>query len=76
MSAVMEERPHSKFASAAPLPERMMQRIESLRSSHRSLSAHAAVFNTFVQRRLTSASAHRTLRAAAISTRRNAIIAA
>jgi transposase len=42
--------------------------------AQRFLSAHAAVFNTFgVQRHLTSASTHRTLRAAAMSTWREAV---
>ena len=46
--------------------ERKMQRFKSSGSAQRFLSAHAAVFNTFnVQRHLTSASTHRTFRAAA-----------
>jgi transposase-like protein len=54
--------------------ERKMQRFKSLGSAQRFLSAHAAVFNTFnVQRHLTSASTHRTLRAAAMSTWREAV---
>ena len=49
--------------------ERKMQRFKSSGSAQRFLSAHAAVFNTFnVQRHLTSASTHRTFRAAAMST--------
>jgi putative transposase len=57
--------------------ERKMQRFKSSGSAQRFLCAHAAVFNTFnVQRHLTSASTHRTLRAAAISTWREAVTAA
>ena len=57
--------------------ERKMQRFKSPGSAQRFLSAHAAVFNTFnVQRHLTSASTHRTFRAAAISAWRKAITAA
>jgi putative transposase len=49
--------------------ERKMQRFKSAGSAQRSLFAHAAVFNTFtVQRHLTSASTHRTFRAAAMRT--------
>ena len=57
--------------------ERKMQRFKSSGSAQRFLSAHAAVFNTFnVQRHLTSASTHRTFRAAAMSTWREAVTAA
>ena len=46
--------------------ERKMQRFKSAGSAQRFLSTHAAVFNTFyVQRNLTSARTHRTLREAA-----------
>jgi putative transposase len=46
-----------------------MQRFKSAGSAQKFLSAHAAVFNTFnVQRHLTSAQTHRTLRAAAMNT--------
>jgi len=46
-----------------------MQRFKSAGSAQKFLSTHAAVFNTFnVQRHLTSAQTHRTLRAAAMST--------
>src|SRR5271169_497647 len=49
--------------------ERKMQRFKSAGSAQKFLSTHAAVFNTFnVQRHLTSAQTHRTLRAAAMST--------
>ena len=45
-----------------------MQRFKSPGSAQKFLSTHAAVFNTFnVQRHLTSAQTHRTLRAAAMS---------
>jgi putative transposase len=57
--------------------ERKMQRFKSPGSAQRFLSAHAAVFNTFnVQRHLTSASTHRTFRAAAMSTWRKGVTAA
>ena len=57
--------------------ERKMQRFKSLRSAQKFLSTHAAVFNTFnVQRHLTSAQTHRTLRAAAMSTWREVVAAA
>jgi putative transposase len=57
--------------------ERKMQRFKSPGSAQKFLSAHAAIYNTFnVQRHLTSARTHRTLRAAAISTWRAAVAAA
>ena len=57
--------------------ERKMQRFKSSGSAQRLLSTHAAVFNTFnVQRHLTSASTHRTFRAAAMSTWRKAVTVA
>src|SRR5271168_4464875 len=57
--------------------ERKMQRFKSSGSAQRFLSAHAAVFNTFnVQRHLVSAPSHRTFRAAAMSTWREAVTAA
>jgi len=57
--------------------ERKMQRFKSTRSAQKFLSTHAAVFNTFnVQRHLTSARTHRTLRAAAMSTWREVVAAA
>jgi putative transposase len=57
--------------------ERKMQRFKSAGSAQRFLSTHAAVYNTFnVQRHLTSAQTHRTLRAAAMSTWRTAVAAA
>jgi hypothetical protein len=57
--------------------ERKMQRSKSAGSAQRFLSAHAAVFYTFnVQRHLTSASTHRTFRAAAMSPWREAITTA
>ena len=56
--------------------ERKMQRFKSTGSAQRFLSAHSAVFNTFnVQRHLTSASTHRTFRAAAMRTWRDAVTA-
>ena len=49
--------------------EGKMQRFKSAGSAQRFLSTHAAVFNTFyVQRHLTSARTHRTLRASAMNT--------
>ena len=57
--------------------ERTMQRFKSPHSAQRFLSAHAAVFNTFnVQRLLTSAPTHRILRAAAMKTWSEAVMAA
>jgi putative transposase len=57
--------------------ERKMQRFKSSRSAQKFLSTHAAVFNTFnVQRHLTSAKTHRTLRTAAMSTWREVVAAA
>jgi putative transposase len=56
--------------------ERKMPRLKSARSAQILLSTHAAVFNTFsVQRHLTSTQTHRTLRAAAMSTWREAVAA-
>ena len=49
--------------------ERKMQGFKSRESAQRFLSMHAAVYNTFnVQRHLTSASTHRSFRAAAMDT--------
>jgi putative transposase len=57
--------------------ELKMQRFKSPGSAQRFLSAHAAVLNTFnVQRHLTSAPTHRVFRAAAMSTWREAMMAA
>ena len=57
--------------------ERKMQRFKSAGSAQKFLSIHAAVYNTFnVQRHLTSAQTHRTLRAAAMNTWREAVAAA
>ena len=54
-----------------------MQRFKSSGSAQKFLSTHAAVYNTFnVQRHLTSAQTHRTLRAAAMNTWREATAAA
>jgi putative transposase len=56
--------------------ERKMQRFKSSGSAQKFLSSHAAVFNTFnVQRHLISAHTHRTLRAAAMKTWREAAVA-
>jgi putative transposase len=53
-----------------------MQRFKSAGSAQKFPSTHAAVFNTFnVQRHLTSAQTHRTLRAAAMNTWREAALA-
>src|ERR1700678_1994688 len=55
--------------------ERKMQRFKSSGSAQKFLSSHAAVFNTFnVQRHLTAAQTHRTLRAAAMKTWREAAV--
>jgi putative transposase len=57
--------------------ERKMQRFKSAGSAQKFLSTHAAVFNTFsVQRHLSSAQTHRTLRTAAMSTWREIVAAA
>ena len=57
--------------------ERKMQRFKSAASAQKFLSIHAAVYNTFnVQRHLASAQTHRTLRAVAMSTWREAVAAA
>jgi putative transposase len=57
--------------------ERKMQRFKSPGSAEKFLSTHAAVFNTFnVQRHLTSAQTHLTLRVAAMSAWCEAIAAA
>ncbi len=57
--------------------ERKMQRFKSPGSAQKFLSTHAAVYNTFnVQRHLTSAQTHRTLRAAAMDTWRTTVAAA
>ena len=57
--------------------ERKMQRFKSAGSAQKFLSIHAAVYNTFnVQRHLASAQTHRTLRALAMSTWREAVAAA
>ena len=57
--------------------ERKMQRFKSPGSAQTFLSTHAAVYNTFnVQRHLTPAQTHRTLRAAAMDTWRTAVAAA
>ena len=57
--------------------ERKMQRSKSPGSAQKFLSTHAAVHNTFnVQRHLTSARTHRTLRAAGLNTWRAAVAGA
>ena len=56
--------------------ERKMQRFKSPSSAQKFLSTHAAVYNIFnVQRHLASAQTHRTLRAAAMNTWRDAVAA-
>jgi transposase-like protein len=57
--------------------ERKMQRFKSASSAQKFLSIHAAVYNTVnVERHLASAQTHRTLRAVAMSTWRDAVAAA
>jgi putative transposase len=57
--------------------EHKMQRLMSAGAAQKFLSIHAAVYNAFnVQRHLTSAKTHRTLRAAAMSAWREAVAAA
>ncbi len=54
--------------------ERKMQRFKSAGAAQKFLSIHAAVYNTFnVQRHLTPARTHRTLRAAAMGAWREAV---
>ena len=54
-----------------------MQRFKSARSARKFLSTRATVYNIFnVQRRLTSAQTHRVLRAAGMTTGREAVAAA
>ena len=56
--------------------ERKMQRFKSAGSAQKFLSTHAATYNIFyVQRHLTSAQSHRVLRAAAMTTWREAVAA-
>jgi putative transposase len=57
--------------------ERKVRRFKSVGSAQKFLACHAAVCNTFnVQRHLSSARTHRTLRAAAMSTWREAVAVA
>ena len=57
--------------------ERKMQRFKSAGSAQKFLSTHAAAYNTFnALRHLTSAKSHRVLRAAAMTTWREAVAAA
>src|SRR5476651_1091689 len=57
--------------------ERKTQRFKSAGSAQKFLSTHAAVYNIFnVQRHLTSARTHRSFRAAAMNTWREALAAA
>ena len=57
--------------------ERKMQRFKSAGSAQKFLSTHAAAYNTFnVRHHLTSAKSHRVLRAAAMTTWREAVSAA
>ena len=54
-----------------------MQRFKSAGSAQKFLSTHAAAYNTFnVRHHLTSAKSHRVLRAAAMTTWREAVSAA
>jgi putative transposase len=73
----MEKQSGREFASPTRRRERKMQRFKSAGSSQKFLSTHAAVFNTFnVQRHLSSAQTHRTLRTVAMSTWREVVAAA
>ena len=68
---------YARFHQPTRRQERKMQRFKSSRSAQKFLSTHAPVFNTFnVQRHLTSAQTHRTLRTAAMSTWREVVAAA
>jgi transposase-like protein len=61
-------RPHQN-SSYSRSRERKMQGFKSVESAQRFASIHAAVYNAFnVQRRLSSRSTHRALRAEALST--------
>ena len=73
----MEEQSGREFASTNSTTGPCDATIQSPGSAQEFLSIRAAVFNTFnVQRHLTSAQTHRTLRAAAMGTRREAVAAA
>jgi pimeloyl-ACP methyl ester carboxylesterase len=74
----VEEQSGREFASAdSAAGAQDTQRFKSAGSAQKFLSAHAAVHNTFnVQRRLMSAQSHRVLRAAAMTTWREAVAAA
>ncbi len=70
----MEKQSSGEFTPADPAAGRKMQRFKSAGSAQKFLSTHAAVYNTFnVQRHLISAQTHRALRAAAMTTWRNAV---
>jgi putative transposase len=71
----MEEQTGQEFASADPQRERKMQRFKSAGSAQKFLSTHAAAYIN-LQRHLTSAQSHRVLRAAAMTTWREAVAAA
>jgi putative transposase len=69
----MEEQSSGEFA----LADATAGAKDAAGSAQKFLSTHAAVSNTFnLQRHLTSAKTHRTLRAAAMTTRQTAIAAA
>jgi putative transposase len=73
----MEEQSGRKFHQPTRRRERKMQRFKSARSAQKFLSTHAAVYNIFnVQRHLISAQTHCVLRAAAMTTCRQAVAAA
>jgi hypothetical protein len=72
----MEEQSSGEFASTALAPRAQDAALQERRLSAKFLSTHTAFFNTFnVQRHLTSAKTHRTLRAAATSTWRKTALA-
>jgi hypothetical protein len=73
----MEEQSSGEFASADPTAGAQDAAVQEAGSAQKFLSTHAAVYNIFnVQRHLTSAQMHRTLRAAAMSTWRDVVAAA
>ena len=73
----MEEQSGREFTSADPTAGAQDATLQERGSAQKFLSTHAAVYNVFnVQRHLTSAQSRRVLRAAAMTTWREAIAAA
>jgi putative transposase len=77
MRGASEEQSRREFASADPKAGAQMQHFKSAGSAQMFLSTYYAVYNTFnVQRHLTSAKTHRTLRAVAMGAWREVVAAA